>query len=95
MKLKKFIKQLFSKILIKSTYFNLRIKDFFSYLDVFKSEPLKPSSKLWELTNVSITPHVAGVTVIESAIEYMFTKYKIYKKNNKLKSDVESNKHFY
>ena len=70
-------------------------KDFFAYLDVFKSEPLKPSSKLWELTNVSITPHVAGVTVIESAIEYMFTKYKIYKKNHKLKSDVESNKHFY
>ena len=70
-------------------------KDFFVYLDVFKSEPLKPSSKLWELPNVSITPHVAGVTVIESAIEYMFTKYKIYKKNHKLKSDVESNKHFY
>ena len=70
-------------------------KDFFAYLDVFKSEPLKPSSKLWELPNVSITPHVAGVTVIESAIEYMFTKYKIYKKNHKLKSDVESNKHFY
>ena len=46
-------------------------KDFFAYLDVFKSEPLKPSSKLWELTNVSITPHVAGVTVIESAIEYL------------------------
>ena len=70
-------------------------KDFFAYLDVFKSEPLKPSSKLWKLPNVSITPHVAGVTVIESAIEYMFTKYKIYKKNHKLKSDVESNKHFY
>ena len=70
-------------------------KDFFAYLDVFKIEPLKPSSKLWELTNVSITPHVAGVTVIESAIEYMFKKYKIYKKNHKLKSDVESNKHFY
>ena len=70
-------------------------KDFFAYLDVFKSEPLKPSSKLWELTNVSITPHVAGVTVIDSAVEYMFAKYKIYKNNHKLKSDVESNKSFY
>ena len=70
-------------------------KDFFVYLDVFKNEPLKTSSKLWSLPNVSITPHVAGVTAIDSAVEYMFQKYKIYKNNHKLKSDVESNKSFY
>ena len=64
-------------------------------IDVFKNEPLKSSSKLWSLPNVSITPHVAGVTAIDSAVEYMFQKYKIYKKNKKLKSDVESNKNFY
>ena len=72
-----------------------RNKDFFVYLDVFKNEPLKTSSKLWSLPNVSITPHVAGVTAIDSAVEYMFQKYKIYKNNHKLKSDVESNKSFY
>ena len=72
-----------------------RNKDFFAYLDVFKNEPLKSSSKLWNLPNISITPHIAGVTVIESAIEYMFKKYKIYEINHKLKSDVESNKSFY
>ena len=70
-------------------------KDFFVYLDVFKNEPLKTSSKLWSLPNVSITPHVAGVTAIDSAVEYMFQKYKIYKNNHNLKSDVESNKSFY
>ena len=70
-------------------------KDFFVYLDVFKNEPLKTSSKLWSLPNVSITPHVAGVTAIDSAVDYMFQKYKIYKNNHKLKSDVESNKSFY
>ena len=70
-------------------------KDFFAYLDVFKNEPLKTSSKLWSLPNVSITPHVAGVTAIDSAVEYMFQKYKIYKNNHNLKSDVESNKSFY
>jgi D-2-hydroxyacid dehydrogenase (NADP+) len=29
-------------------------------LDVFEEEPLRPESKLWELENVIITPHVAG-----------------------------------
>ena len=70
-------------------------KEFFAYLDVFKNEPLKSSNELWSLPNVSITPHVAGVTAIESAIEYMYKKYSAYKKNHKLKSDVESNKSFY
>ena len=72
-----------------------RNKEFYAYLDVFKNEPLKSSSKLWTLPNVTITPHVAGVTAIESAIKYMFKKYKMYKKNNSLKSDVKSIKNFY
>jgi len=29
-------------------------------LDVFKSEPLKPTSKLWSEDNIIITPHIAG-----------------------------------
>ena len=72
-----------------------RNKEFFAYLDVFKNEPLKSSSELWSLPNVSITPHVAGVTAIESAVEHMFRKYKMYKNNHRLKSDVESLKSFY
>jgi phosphoglycerate dehydrogenase-like enzyme len=31
-------------------------------LDVFSQEPLPPSSPLWEMENVIITPHVAGST---------------------------------
>src|SRR6185369_12949641 len=31
-------------------------------LDVFEEEPLPESSPLWELDNVILTPHVAGVT---------------------------------
>jgi phosphoglycerate dehydrogenase-like enzyme len=30
-------------------------------LDVFEREPLDPSSPLWELPNVVISPHSAGV----------------------------------
>ena len=29
-------------------------------LDVFEEEPLSPKSKLWELENVILTPHVGG-----------------------------------
>lgn len=29
-------------------------------LDVFEEEPLSPESKLWDLENVIITPHIAG-----------------------------------
>jgi glyoxylate/hydroxypyruvate reductase A len=31
-------------------------------LDVFNKEPLHKSSKLWELNNVYLTPHIAGIT---------------------------------
>lgn len=30
-------------------------------LDVFETEPLPPDSELWELDNVVITPHIAGL----------------------------------
>jgi phosphoglycerate dehydrogenase-like enzyme len=32
-------------------------KAFTAYLDVFEEEPLKPSSPLWDLDNLKITPH--------------------------------------
>ena len=31
-------------------------------MDVFSKEPLNKKSKLWELNNVFITPHIAGIT---------------------------------
>jgi phosphoglycerate dehydrogenase-like enzyme len=30
-------------------------------LDVFETEPLPPDSELWDLDNVVITPHIAGL----------------------------------
>ena len=49
-------------------------KNFYAYLDVFKNEPLKSSSQFWKLPNVTITPHVAGVTAIEPSVKYMYSK---------------------
>jgi len=63
-------------------------KNFYAYLDVFKDEPLKSSSQFWKLPNVTITPHVAGVTAIEPSVKYMYSKYKKLKKNKNIKSDV-------
>ena len=63
-------------------------KNFYAYLDVFKNEPLKSSNQFWRLPNVTITPHVAGVTAIEPSVKYMYSKYKKLKKNKNIKSDV-------
>ena len=63
-------------------------KNFFAYLDVFKNEPLKTNSQFWKLPNVTITPHVAGVTAIEPSVKYMYSIYKNIKMNKKVKSDV-------
>ncbi len=63
-------------------------KNFFAYLDVFKNEPLKTNSQFWKLPNVTITPHVAGVTAIEPSVKYMYSVYKTIKMNKKVRSDV-------
>jgi len=73
------------KDLIKHLYSN---KNFFTSLDVFNKEPLTKSSKLWLHPNVIITPHIASITVVESAISQMYSVYKKYKKLGKIKSDV-------
>lgn len=38
-------------------------------LDVFEREPLDPSSPLWDVPNLLISPHVAAVTTPEQAVE--------------------------
>lgn len=39
-------------------------------LDVFESEPLSPSSPLWELDNCLITPHIAAISNIDAGVRY-------------------------
>ena len=70
----------------------LKNKLFYASLDVFKKEPLPKNNPLWKIPNVTITPHVASITVIHSAIEYMYERFKDFKKNKKFKSDVDLKK---
>ncbi len=69
-----------------------RNRSFYASLDVFTNEPLNTNSLLWSLPNVNITPHVASITLINSAVDLIFKSYIKYKKTNKIKSDVNLTK---
>lgn len=70
----------------------MKNKSFYASLDVFKEEPLPKNHLFWRLSNVTITPHIASMTVINSAVNHMYEKYKEFKKNKKFKSDVDLKK---
>jgi len=61
-------------------------------LDVFKNEPLKKNHRFWNHPNVTVTPHVAAITDVESSIDYMYSRFLVFKKNGKIKSDVNLKK---
>ena len=63
-------------------------KNFHVSLDVFKKEPLQRDNKFWTQENVIVTPHVAALTDIDSSIDLMVKRFKIFKKTGKIKSDV-------
>ena len=64
------------KDLINHIKFN---KNFFASLDVFNKEPLVKSHIFWTHPNVTVTPHIASITVTDSAIEQMYKRFLVYK----------------
>ena len=66
--------------------------NFYVSLDVFKSEPLAKSHKFWSHPNITITPHIAAITDIESSINFLYSKFQIFKKKGWIKSDVNLKK---
>lgn len=70
----------------------IKNKDFYVSLDVFKNEPLTKNHKFWDLPNVTITPHIAAVTDIESSVNYIFKRINSIKKVKKIKSEVNLKK---
>jgi len=63
-------------------------RNFYASLDVFQKEPLPKSHPFWRHPNVTVTPHVASLTVISSAVKLMHKRFKDFKRNGKIKSDV-------
>lgn len=63
-------------------------------LDVFSAEPLPPTSRLWELPNVIISPHIAGVFEdrAEQAIGMFLDNLKRYLDGKRLLNVVDKNK---
>ena len=64
-------------------------KYFFASLDVFKTEPLPKNSKLWKNQNITITPHVAAITDVDSSTNYIYRKFEQFIINGKIKSNVK------
>ena len=62
---------------------------FYASLDVFNKEPLIKKHKFWSNENISITPHVAAITDHDSSISYLYKRFMDFKKNKKIKSDVD------
>ena len=44
------------------------------------------------MSNVIITPHIAGITVVNTAVQYIYAKYCEFKKYGQIKSDVNIKK---
>jgi phosphoglycerate dehydrogenase-like enzyme len=63
-------------------------------LDVFAQEPLPPSSPLWKLDNVIISPHISGNTVHyhESAAEIFIQNLERFLNNRELLNRVDRNR---
>ena len=46
----------------------------------------------WNLKNVTVTPHIASLTVIDSAVEYMYQIFQKIKKDTTYKGNVDLKK---
>ena len=61
-------------------------------LDVFSHEPLDKSSKLWDVPNLVITPHVSSDddgNYVELTLGIFFKNLKLFIENKKLKNQVD------
>jgi len=63
--------------------------NFYASLDVFNKEPLEKKHKFWGNKNITITPHVGAITDHDSSISYLYKRFMVFKKNKKIKSDVD------
>ena len=61
-------------------------------LDVFEKEPLDPSSELWTLKNVIITPHVSARTFAQDISQLFLDNLNLFQQGKELLYKVDFNK---
>ncbi|SEC24264.1 glyoxylate/hydroxypyruvate reductase A [Tenacibaculum sp. MAR_2009_124] len=61
-------------------------------LDVFREEPLPKEHPFWKHPNITITPHVASLTNVNSAIDIVVENYLRFKNNQELLNIVSLKK---
>lgn len=61
-------------------------------LDVFSNEPLPENSKLWEMSDVWITPHISAVTTPEEGVNSFIDTLKRLERNEQLFNKVNIDK---
>jgi glyoxylate/hydroxypyruvate reductase A len=58
-------------------------------LDVFQAEPLPPDSALWHFDDLTITPHVAGVSDAEALARQIAEQIEAFERGEPLRNRVE------
>ena len=58
-------------------------------LDVFQAEPLPADSPLWSFDNLTITPHVAGVSDAQALVRQIAEQIESYERGEPLRNCVE------
>ena len=61
-------------------------------LDVFHTEPLPKKHPFWTHPKIQITPHVASLTNLESAINQVVENYQRMNNGQQLLNEVSANK---
>lgn len=63
-----------------------------AFLDVFRDEPLPKEHPFWSHPKIQITPHVASLTNVKTAIDQITENYKRFLKNEELLNVVSLKK---
>lgn len=61
-------------------------------LDVFRTEPLPPDHPFWHHPKIQLTPHIASLTNIESAVDQIAENYFRFTNNKELLNSVSLQK---
>ena len=63
-------------------------------LDVFQHEPLPQDHKFWSMEEITITPHIASKTNLDSASDLIAENYKRYKLGDPLLHSVKADREY-